>query len=386
MASRRSTGRYIAAAVFALLVVLVVTGIVSRRQAFAALERRAETASLVTVSTVHGVQGSANEPLVLPASVRASNELALYARGQGYVKRMYVDIGASVKVGQLLAELDTPELDEQLRQAQAELATSKANYELARSTAERWTQLVDQQLVARQAADEKVAAAQALKAGLDAAAANGERLQRLSGFKRIVAPFAGTITARNVDVGQLVDSGGTGRELFRLAAGGPLRVFVQVPQAQAARIKPGMMATLSLPENAGRKLPATVVRTAQAIDPDSRTLRTELEARNDEQLVLPGAYGEVQFELPAVQGALRLPVSTLIFRGGGPMVAIAMQNDQVNLKPISIGRDYGTEYEVLDGVSAADDVIVNPPDSLQQGQPLRRAANPQPSGSEKQQE
>jgi RND family efflux transporter MFP subunit len=352
---------------------LVAVGLFARRQAHAALVTRTAEQAFVVVATLRGSQGTANDALVLPATVAAATETRLYARSTGYVRRLAVDIGSSVTAGQLLAELDTPELDQQLAQARAELETSRANHAIAKSTAERWQQLVERQLVARQTADERVAEADARRTALDAAAANEQRLVKLAAFKRIVAPFDGVITARNVELGQLVDAGNSGVELFRLAGNDGLRITAFVPQALSAQIRPGVTAKLSLPERPGVVVPAEVRRTARAIDPGSRTLRVELDVTARTELILPGAYAELRFDLAADTTALRLPVSTLIFRGGGAMVAVVGSDDRVALRPIRIGRDFGTEFEVLEGLAADDDIVDNPPDSLQDGQAVRRA-------------
>ena len=367
----------------ALALARVAYGLTTRHAALTALQARSDRSAVLTVATTRPVGGSADEVLRLPASLEAPNEASLYARSQGYVRRLHADIGQQVKAGQLLAEIDTPELDEQLRQVEADVATSRANEELSRTTAERWQQLLEQKLVVRQAAEEKFADARAKRAALESQTANLGRLRQLQGFRRIVAPFDGTITARTVDVGQLVTAAGsvsgqaTGASsgaLFRIASGGPLRVFVLVPQSQAAAIKPGQKARLLLPERAGAAYVARVVRSAGAIDPQSRALRVELTVEDAGAALLPGAYAQVGFTVPANSTALRLPVSTLIFRGKGPMVAVMTPAGLVDLRPVQLGRDFGTEYEVATGVAADDEVIVNPPDSLQVGQPVQRAS------------
>ncbi len=367
----------------ALALALVAYGLTTRHAALTALQARSDRSAVLTVATTRPVGGSADEVLRLPASLEAPNEASLYARSQGYVRRLHADIGQQVKAGQLLAEIDTPELDEQLRQVEADVATSRANEELSRTTAERWQQLLEQKLVARQAAEEKFADARAKRAALDSQTANLARLRQLQGFRRIVAPFAGTITARTVDVGQLVTAAGSvsgqaagvgSGALFRIASGGALRVFVLVPQSQAAAIRPGQKAQLLLPEQAGAAYVARVVRSAGAIDPQSRALRVELVVEDAGAALLPGAYAQVGFTVPASTTALRLPVSTLIFRGKGPMVAVMTPDNRVDLRPVQLGRDFGTEYEVATGVAANDEVIVNPPDSLRAGQAVQRVS------------
>jgi len=367
------------AAVIAAL--LVAQGLLARRHAFAALQARSENAAVLTVVTMKPGAGDHHGQLLLPGTLEAPNEASLYARSQGYLKRLHADIGQHVKAGQLLAEIDTPELDEQLRQGQADLATSRANEELARATAERWQSLLEQKLVSRQAAEEKVADGRAKRAAFDAQMANVARLTQMQGFRRIVAPFAGTITARTVDVGQLVTAaGGTPTStaaaagaLFRIASSGPLRIFVSVPQAQAAQAKAGTAVQLLLPERPEANFTARVVRNAGAIDPATRSLRVEIAVDDPRGELLPGAFAQVAFALDGTQGARRLPVSTLIFRGQGTLVAVVTADDKVALKPVKLGRDFGTEFEVASGIAATDDVILNPPDSLLEGQPVRRA-------------
>jgi len=324
------------------------------------------------------------ETLVLPGSAQGENDVALYARGKGYVRRVLVDIGTAVKTGQLLAELDTPELDEELRQAEAELATGKANFDLAQSTAERWKRLAEQHLVASQAAEEKTGDALAKRSAFDGASANVNRLRRLSAFKRVVAPFDGIVTARNIEAGQLIDAsgasndggGGGPRALFRVASAQMLRIYVQVPQSAASSIRPGMPAGLQFPDRPGKVYPARVERTANAIDSASRTLRVELSADNANGELLPGSYVEIHLQLPRQATGVRLPVSALIFRSNGATVAVVDAHSRVTLRPVVIGRDFGTEFEVAQGVSVGEAVVVNPPDSISAGQQVRATAAP----------
>ena len=378
---RGPRARTVLIAVAVIAALLVAQGLLTRRHAFAALQARSESAAMPTVSTMKPGAGKGQGQLLLPGSLEAPNEANLYARSQGYLKRLHADIGQHVKKGQLLAEIDTPELDEQLRQAQADLATSRANEELARATADRWQALLEQKLVARQAAEEKSADARAKRAAFDAQSANVARLAQMQGFRRIVAPFDGTITARTVDVGQLVTAaGGTPTStaaaagaLFRIASTGPLRIFVSVPQAHAAQLKAGVTAQLQLPERPDASYPARVVRTAGALDPVTRALRVELSVEDPHGELLPGAFAQVGFAFDAAPGALRLPVSTLMFRGQGMLVAVVTADNKVSLRPVKLGRDFGTEFEVVAGLASTDEVILNPPDSLLEGQPVQRA-------------
>ena len=374
-------------ALASLAIVAVVYGLVSRHTAFAALRDRTAGAAILSVVTVRPGSGLDAGHLLLPGTLEAPNEASLYARSQGYLRRLHTDIGQRVKAGQLLAEIDTPELDEQLRQAEADFATSRANEEISRSTASRWQQLLDQKLVARQDAEEKLADARAKRAALDAQAANVARLRQLQGFRRITAPFDGTVVARNVDVGQLVTAAGgtsaqtttTSGALFRIASAGQLRIYVQVPQGQSGLIRPGLAAQISVPERPADTYVGTVVRTAGAIDPLSRSLRVQVSVDDPKGVLLPGAYAQVAFTLGQDAGTRRLPVSTLIFRGKGPMVAVVTGEEKISLRNIKLGRDFGTEYEVTSGIGPEDDVVLNPPDSLLEGQAVRRTRAAQPN-------
>lgn len=346
----------------------------SRHRAAEALSRQTETDELVTVATTRPQPvGSATE-LILPGNLQANYEAPIYARTSGYLKRWLVDIGARVRKGQLLAEIEAPEVDQQLRQAQADLAMAEANQKIADVTAERWRHLRATDSVSRQEADEKVSAAQASDAQVRAAQANVHRLEELSGFERIIAPFDGIITARNTDIGQLINAGsGTGAALFRIADVSRLRLYVRVPQEDAAAMKPGLRARLALPDRPDAVYEATLATTASAIDPATRTLMTELFVDNRGGELLPGAYAEVHFELPpdAAGRAFRLPANVLLFRGDGLHVATVDAHDHVVLKPVTIGRDYGSAIEIVAGLSPDDDVILSPPDSLAEGAAVR---------------
>jgi RND family efflux transporter MFP subunit len=366
-------------AVVGLLVVLAVVaawGIGTRIHARTALEQRARETGATVVAVTQVRPGAGGDSLVLPGSVQAFADAPIYARTTGYLKRRHVDIGAKVREGQLLAEIDTPEVDQQLRQAQADLGTAEANERLARSTNERWRSLLAPQAVSRQEADEK-AGDYAAKHQLSASArANLQRLRDLRGFQRVVAPFDGTITARSTDVGHLIT--GTA-PLFHIADARRLRIYVQVPQAFAGSMQPGVRGDMQFADKAGRSWPATVVRTAEAFDPATRTLQTELQVDNADGQLLPGAYAEVHFKLTGAHGTARIPASALIFRGGGLFAANVGADNRVKLKPIQPGRDFGTEIEVLSGVNPGERIIVNPPDSLVDNQLVRVASAKQQS-------
>jgi RND family efflux transporter MFP subunit len=334
-----------------------------RREAIADMNLLA----IPTVSVVSPVPGSPDNDLVLPAEIRPWREAAIYARANGYLKYWLADIGAHVVAGQLLAEVETPDLDQQLEQAKAQFALGQANLALAETTDARWQELLKTATVAQQDADEKTAARQAAAASLEADLANMHRLQQLVSFQRIVAPFDGTITARSVDIGDLVVTGSGSRELFHIAQARKLRVYVRVPESYALGIAPGQTATLTSPANPGRQFAARVTTTSQAISTASRTLLTELEVDNSKGGILPYSFGEVRLRMANSDPALTLPSNTILFRAQGLQVAVARPDGTVELRPVRIGRDFGQTVEILGGVSNADRVIVNPTDSLVSG-------------------
>ncbi|MYM65982.1 efflux RND transporter periplasmic adaptor subunit [Pseudoduganella sp. FT55W] len=348
--------------------VLAAWGISTRLQARDALAQDAASGAVINVVVAKPVHSTGGDELVLPGSVQAQTEATIYARTSGYLKAWHPDIGASVKKGELLAEIDTPEIDQQLRQASADLATAQANYALANTTSERWKGLLATQSVSAQDADQKLGDAQAKKAAVDAAAANVARLRDLESFKRVVAPFDGVITARRTDTGALINGGqSAGSELFRLADTRKLRIYVQLPGKYAALAKPGLPAELRFDERPGKKYEAQAVRTSRALDPVSRTLQVELALDNADGELFPGAYVEVHFKFPDAAETVRLPANTVLFRSAGLQVATVGADNRVKLKSIKQGRDFGATIEVLDGLTANDVVILNPPDSLVDG-------------------
>jgi RND family efflux transporter MFP subunit len=360
---------------------LAVWGEVSRVRARASLGKDAAQAAIPTVVTVTPNRTPLGEELVLPGSVQAYVEAPIYARTSGYLKEWRTDIGTQVTKGQLLAEIDAPEVDRQLSQAQADLATARANESLSNSTNVRWKGLLTTESVSKQDADEKAGDADAKKAAADSAAANVARLRELESFKRVVAPFSGVITARNTDIGALINAGqSTGAELFRIADMHKLRIFVQVPEGYAAVTRPGLEADLRFAEQPGRTFTATTVRTSNALDPTLRTLQVELELDNANRDVFPGAYAEVHFKLPANAQSLRLPANTVLFRAAGLQVATIDAQKHVKLKSIVQGRDFGNTIEILSGVEPDEVVILNPPDSLTDGV-LVRISSPPPASS-----
>ncbi|MDB5975523.1 MAG: efflux transporter periplasmic adaptor subunit [Nevskia sp.] len=374
--SPSKVGRYALIALI-IAVLLGIWGVFSRVHSRAALGKETAASSVPTVVTVKPSRSPVGEDLVLPGSVQSFNEAAIYARTSGYLKTWYTDIGAPVKKGQLLAEIDSPEVDQQLSQAQADLATAKANYELSQSTNERWKGLLATDSVSKQDADEKAGDAAAKKAALDSSGANLARLRDLESFKRVVAPFDGTVTARNTDIGALINAGqASGAQLFRVADTHKLRIYVQVPQPYAAATAPGLAAELRFAEHPGKGYPAPIVRTANAIDPATRTLQVELQVDNDKGELFPGAYAEVHFKLPADAKILRLPANTVLFRTAGLQVATVGTDGNVSLKNVTQGRDFGSTIEIINGIDANDNVVLNPPDSLADGTQVRIATPP----------
>jgi RND family efflux transporter MFP subunit len=360
-----------------LLIVALTLGVwgeVSRVLARSSLSKETAEAAVPTVLTITPNRTPLGEELVLPGTVQAYIEAPIYARTNGYLKNWYTDIGSQVTKGQLLGEIEAPEVDQQLSQAVADLATARANEALSNSTNVRWKGLLDTESVSKQDADEKAGDAAAKKAAADSAAANVSRLRELESFKRVVAPFSGVITARNTDIGALINAGqSAGTELFRIADVHKLRIYVQVPEAYAAATSPGLEAELRFAEQPHKTFVAKTVRTSNALDPTLRTLQVELSLDNENHDVFPGAYAEVHFKLPASAESLRLPANTVLFRAAGLQVATVDSHKRVKLKSIVQGRDFGNTIEILSGLEADEMVIVNPPDSITDGVLVRIA-------------
>jgi RND family efflux transporter MFP subunit len=359
--------------------ILAVWGEVSRVLARSSLGKETAQAAVPTVITISPNRTVLGEELVLPGTVQAYIEAPIYARTSGYLKDWRSDIGTRVTRGQVLGEIETPEVDQQLSQAQADLATARANESLSNSTNARWKGLLATDSVSKQDADEKAGDAAAKKAAADSAGANVARLRELESFKRVVAPFDGVITARNTDIGALINAGqSAGTELFRIADTHKLRIYVQVPEAYAALTTPGLEAELHFAEQPRKVFAAKTVRTSNALDPTLRTLQVELELDNAKGEVFPGAYAEVHFKLPASAETLRLPANTVLFRAAGMQVATVDGQKRVKLKSIVVGRDFGNTLEILSGLESDAVVILNPPDSLTDGVLVRIAAPAQP--------
>ena len=360
----------------AVVVAVVAWRLVGRVQAADSLAERTQEQALPTVSVTHPLAARA-EALVLPATVQAWEEAPIYARTGGYLKRWLVDIGQPVKAGALLAEIDAPEVDQQLRQAQADLATAQANNRLAQSTAKRYRQLLQSDSVAPQDAEDRFGDAQAKAAAENSALANVQRLQELVRFERVVAPFDGVVTERGVDVGALVVAGGAaGTPLFKVASTKRLRLYVQVPETLAALIAPHQTARFRMADQAKAELPAQVISTASAIDPVTRTMLVQLAYDNRAGKVLVGGYAEVHFDVAPRAGVLRLPSNALLFRGDGLNVAVVDPTGHVRLHGVVQGRDFGKEVEILSGVKAEDQVVLNPSDSIVDGLAVHPRAAP----------
>lgn len=367
----------------ALLVLLalsaaLVVGLLPRLQARDALKKDALALNVPVVAVMQPKAGGAAQELILPGNVEAYTDTPIYARINGYLRRWTVDIGAHVKKGQLLADIETPEVDAQLQQAHADLATAQANYEQAKKTAARWQELVRLNFVSKEAADQTISAEKARMAEVESARANVARLERTQAFQHVYAPFEGVITARMVDTGALIDAGGgQGKALFRISSADRLRVYIQVPQVHWRAVQPGLDVELTFTEFPGRRFPAKVVRTAQAIDKDMRTMTAEVEVDNRSGELLPGAYAQVHLKLTAEKPALVVPVNTLLFRPEGVQIAVVGADQRVALKTVALGRDFGTEVEVVSGLEPTDAVIVNPSDSLSTGTQVRVVKPPE---------
>jgi RND family efflux transporter MFP subunit len=358
----------------------IYSGINSRIDAGKGLEKTVKLTSTVVVNAVHPTSGSDAQAIELPGNTQAFTDAPIYARTSGYLKQWYFDIGARVKRGQLLAEIETPELDEQLDQAQNQVKTAEANLQLAQVTADRWVYLEKSSVVSKQERDQAVSDLNAKRATADSARANVARLQRLQEFERVYAPFDGVITVRNTDLGDLIQGDNTTpKELFHLAAVGKLRVYISVPEVYATAIKSGETVRLTLDAFPGENFTGTLVRDSNSIDLTSRTLRVEVDVDNPTGRLLPGAYAFVYLKLPSAAGAVTVPTNTLLFRGEGLRVAV-VRDGLVKLIPITIGHDYGSSVEVLSGLKTDDAVILDPSDSIMEGSVVKIAEAAKPQG------
>jgi RND family efflux transporter MFP subunit len=358
--------------VFCVFLLILVLGLFSRLTTSHQLAASTNDASIPVVSIINPQANGAPRSLVLPGNVQAYYRAPIYAQVSGYLKQWYFDIGAKVKAGDVLASIETPDLDQQLLQAKANLASANANEELSATTARRWNELLAKDAVSQQDADEKNGDLAAKIAAVQAAEANLQGLQALEGFKKILAPFNGVVTARNIDVGALVTVGGQ-TPLFTVDDQHRLRIYVEVPQVYSAEVKPGSLATFTVPEYPGQSFNATLTSTASSIDPVSGSLQVEFQTDNAAGMLHPGDYAQVQVTLPQDNKAVTVPPSALLFRDSGMEAATLGPDNRVVIKQVTIGRDMGTVVEIARGLTLADKVIDNPPDSLAQGDQVRVA-------------
>ena len=360
----------------ALAAALAVVGVGAIARVQAADQVKAWTAAqaVPTVSVIQPSGQAGAQSLILPATVEAFNNAPIYARVSGYVKAWHEDIGAHVRAGQVLAEIDTPELDQQLAQARANLASADAARQLAQTTAARWTKLLAQDAVSKQEQEEKAGDLLAKTAAVKASQAQVDQLMAEQSFKRLVAPFDGVVTARKTDIGALINAGAGGAsagELFNVADVRKLRIYVRVPQSYSAAIKPGMTAEISVPEYPGRKFAATLVGSAGAVNDQSGTVLVQLLADNGAGELKPGDYAQAIFSLAPQRGVVTMPASALVFRRSGVQVATVGADSRIVMKPVDIARDLGVSVEIASGIAPQDRVVNNPPDSLANGELVR---------------
>lgn len=353
-----------------LVIIGLILGLVPRWFARNRLMAQSRADSVLTVDVISPVPEKPDLGAPLPADVQPFIEASIHARASGYLKNWFVDIGDQVTNGQVLAEIDTPELDEQIAQAKAQVDQSKASLDLAKVTSDRWTELLKTASVSEQETAEKTADYAVQKANVEAAQANLERLNDLKQFDLVTAPFPGTITARNTDIGQLI-AAGTGPELFRLAQTNPLRVYVKVPQTLIHAIVPGQTAQLTFQELPGKIFTAEVTRSAGAVDLTTRTLQVELQVPNPTAEIFAGSYAQVSFNQSAAPNVLTISDNALIFRAQGMQLALVGDDGKVQLRSIKLGRDFGNTVEVMAGLNPGDRVINNPPDSIAEGMPVQ---------------
>jgi RND family efflux transporter MFP subunit len=359
--------------VIALAVGIAAEGVVSRARSTQAVAQWTDQQAIPVVALANLQLDAAQQTLTLPGNIQPFNKAALFARVNGYLKSWNKDIGAPVKTGEVLATIDAPDLDQQLAQAKATLASAKANSDIAAITASRNDTLVKRQVVAQQLADQTNADASAKKAVMDAEAANVRQLEAMQSFKQIVAPFDGVVTARNTDIGALITAGSAGQPLLEVSDLTRVRIYVRVPQAYVAQIGSGQKATFELPQYPGQQFDATVVTMSKALDVTSRSMLVELQAENKDEKLFGGAYAKVHFQLPADPNVVRVPATALVFSNQGTQVAVVGKDNKVVLKPVKIGRDFGDSIEVASGLAPEDRVIDSPPETLQAGDTVQLA-------------
>jgi RND family efflux transporter MFP subunit len=358
------------------VIILVILGgftLFQRRAQYQALAENTEALAIPTVAVTHPTSEVAQEDLVLPGNLQAYVESPIYARTNGYLQKWYHDIGARVPKGELLADIDTPEVDQQLSQARADLNTAQANANLSRITATRYQDLIKTDGVSKQEVDNAVGDYEAKAATVKSEEANVRRLEELESFKHVYAPFSGVITRRNIDTGTLINAGngGTQQELFTLAQTDPIRVYLNVPEMYSPSVRAGLGAFLELAQYPGQTFQGKVVRTAEAIDLTSRTLLTEVDVPNKIGQLFPGGYAQVHLQVKIAASRVQVPVNALLFRSEGLRAVVVDANHKAHLRPLTIGRDYGTTLEVLQGLEPADWIVLNPADSLEDGQDVR---------------
>lgn len=381
-----SRGLYIFLFVFVLLLILLGGfTLLERHEHYQTLAKETETRAIPTVGIMHPIAEAPSEDLVLPGTMQAYVESPIYARTNGYVKKWYHDIGTRVRQGELLADLDTPEVDQQLAQARADLNTSQANANLSQITANRYAELLTTDGVSKQEADNANGDYEAKKAMVQSSEANVRRLEELESFKHIYAPFSGVITKRNVDTGNLINAGNGGatQQLFAIAETDPLRVYISVPENYSPSIRAGLPASLELAQFPGQKFTGKIVRNSEAIDPGTRTLLTEINVPNKNGALLPGGYAQVHFQAGLANARVQVPVNALLFRSEGLRAVVVDANHKIHLRPLTIGRDFGTTLEVLNGLEASDWIVLNPADSLDENQQVnvKQAVIPPTAGA-----
>jgi RND family efflux transporter MFP subunit len=356
-----------------LLVILIAAGMRSRVHAEETLSNTSQQNSVFSVAVTTPTQGAGPLEITLPANTQAYIDTPIYARTNGYLRKWYADIGTRVHRGQILAEIETPELDQQVQQAKSDLATAQANQEIAQITAERWKKLLAKNAVSKQESDQFTSDFSARQSALSSAQANLRRLEQMQGFEKISAPFDGVITARNVDIGALIQAGDSSSpraELFHMASTDKLRLFVPVPEVYASAVHGGDRIQVTSDAAPNQKFTGTIVRNSDAIDIANRTLNVEVDVSNENHKLLPGQYAFVHLPIPPSTASMTLPSNTLLFRAEGLRVGV-VRNGHVELTPVQIGHDYGAKVEIIAGLSPHDQVILNPSDSLAQGEPVR---------------
>ncbi|OGT51243.1 MAG: efflux transporter periplasmic adaptor subunit [Gammaproteobacteria bacterium RIFCSPHIGHO2_12_FULL_41_15] len=354
--------------------ILLIITIISRISSAMWLRYQVKEKVIRTVNTITAKHAPWEEEVILPGDLRAWHEAPIYARSSGYVKNWYVDIGYRVEKGQLLAEIETPELDAALRNAEAQLIAIEAKNKLAQSTADRWLDLLKTKSVSQQETDEKVDTATAIEAEVIAQEAKRDKLKELVGFGRVVAPFNGTITARRTDIGNLINAGSKPDEqepLFRISQTDPLRLYVSIPQTYSSRLSAKMTVDLTFTEHPGQTFPAILIKTADGINPVTRTLLAEFQVNNAKNELLEGSYAQVHFRLPSYANSIVLPVNALLFRKEGLQVATVTQHNRIAIKSVTVSRDFGLQVQINSGIAQGTTIVLNPADAIMNGEKVR---------------